>query len=60
LARDWTADDISYFLADGLLPDGDVVGGSMVEVIEMGTSHLNQTDRDAIAAYLLSLVPRGR
>ena len=60
LARDWTADDISYFLADGLLPDGDVVGGSMVEVIEMGTSHLSQTDRDAIAAYLLSLVPRGR
>jgi len=60
LARDWGAEDLSYFLDDGLLPDGDVVGGSMVEVIEMGTSYLNKADRDAIAAYLLSLVPPQR
>jgi len=56
LARmDWTEDDLSYFLADGMLPDGDYVGGSMVEVIDYGTSKMSEADRQAIAAYLFSL-----
>ena len=52
---DWTEDDLSYFLADGMLPDGDYVGGSMVEVIDYGTSKMSEADRQAIAAYLFSL-----
>jgi mono/diheme cytochrome c family protein len=56
LRMDWTKDDLVYFLADGMLPDGDFVGGSMVEVIDHGTSKMSQEDRAAIADYLFSLV----
>lgn len=52
---DWTEDDLFYFLADGMLPDGDFVGGSMVEVIDFGTSKMSEDDRRAIAHYLFSL-----
>jgi mono/diheme cytochrome c family protein len=52
---DWTEDDLFYFLGDGLLPDGDFIGGSMVEVIDYGTSQMPEEDRAAIAAYLFSL-----
>lgn len=56
LARmDWTEDDLYYFLADGMLPDGDFVGGSMVEVIEHGTSLMTDADRAAMAKFLFSL-----
>lgn len=58
LQMDWTEDDLIYFLDDGMLPDGDFVGGSMVEVIDHGTSVLSIEDRTAIAKYLFSLVKR--
>jgi mono/diheme cytochrome c family protein len=51
----WTEDDLFYFLNDGMLPDGDFVGASMVEVIDHGTSYMDDADREAIAAYLFSV-----
>ncbi len=53
----WTAGRIARLLETGLLPDGDVVGSLMGEVVEHSTSRLTDEDRDAIAAYLLSLPP---
>ncbi|RMD62361.1 MAG: hypothetical protein D6826_07560 [Alphaproteobacteria bacterium] len=53
----WRESDIAYFLKTGFLPDGDFVGGAMTEVIEESTGHLSDTDRLAIARYLLSLPP---
>jgi len=54
----WSALDITYFLKTGFLPDGDVAGGAMAEVISESTGHLTDGDRAAIATYLLSLAPR--
>jgi mono/diheme cytochrome c family protein len=54
---DWRESDITYFLKTGFLPDGDVAGAAMAEVIEDGTSHLTNADRAAIALYLRSLPP---
>lgn len=54
----WSGVDITYFLKTGFLPDGDVAGGAMTEVIDQSTSHLTDADRAAIAAYLRSLPPR--
>jgi len=51
----WNVGDISYFLSDGILPDGDFVGGSMTEVIENSTGKLTKTDLEAIATYLRGL-----
>ena len=51
----WSAGDVAFLLDAGMLPDGDVVGGSMYPVIEDGTDSLTAADRDAIAEYLLSL-----
>ena len=52
---DWTKEDIIFGLQTGLKPDGDVMGGAMGEVIEEGTSHMNDSDLSAIADYLLSV-----
>ncbi len=54
----WSKSDITFALQTGILPDGDVLGGAMAEVIEDATSHLTADDRSAIAEYLLSLPPR--
>ncbi len=51
---DWSEKDIAYFLETGTLPDGDSVGGSMVNVIR-NTSQLSDDDRMAIATYVKSL-----
>ena len=53
----WSASDIAFALQTGILPDGDVLGGAMSEVIDDATSHLTADDRNAIAEYLLSLPP---
>jgi mono/diheme cytochrome c family protein len=53
----WTESDITYFLKTGFFPDGDFAGGVMVEVIEDGTSFLDDSDRSAIATYLRDLPP---
>ena len=53
----WSESDIVTFLEDGLLPDGDFVGGAMVEVVENSTSKLSKDDLRAIAVYLKALPP---
>ncbi len=55
----WKMDDLTYFLKTGFLPSGDVVGGSMYNVINDSTSHLTDADRAAIATYLMDLPPAG-
>lgn len=52
---DWTEDDLFYFLGDGILPDGDSVGGSMLEVIDYGTRRLSTEDQAAIARFLYAI-----
>jgi mono/diheme cytochrome c family protein len=53
----WSRGDLTFALLTGILPDGDVLGGAMSEVVRESTSHLTQEDLDAIAEYLLSLPP---
>jgi mono/diheme cytochrome c family protein len=52
---DWSKTDIAFFLKTGILPDGDVAGGAMEDVIRESTSRLSDEDRAAIAAYVQSL-----
>ena len=52
----WSAKDVVRVLRTGQLPNGDFVGALMGEVVN-GTSKLTDSDRQAIAAYLLSLPP---
>ena len=47
----WSEADISEYLKTGFTPEYDTAGGEMADVIE-NTSHLTDSDRDAIAAYL--------
>lgn len=54
---EWTRGQVATVLRIGLLPDGDVVGGSMGEVVEESTSKLTEEDRQAIVTYLMSLPP---
>ncbi len=54
---EWSQTDVTFALQTGILPDGDVLGGAMAEVVEDATSHLTPDDRAAIAEYLLSLPP---
>ena len=54
---DWTRVDISYFLETGMKPDGDGTQGLMSEVIEHGYYYLELEDLDALAEYLISLLP---
>jgi mono/diheme cytochrome c family protein len=56
----WSQVDLTFFLKTGFLPDGDVAGGAMEDVIRDGTSHLSDDDRAAIATYLRSLPPLPR
>ena len=53
----WSEADLSLFLEMGLKPNGDVVGGTMAEVVRNTTSQLTLADRKAIVAYLRSLPP---
>jgi mono/diheme cytochrome c family protein len=54
---DWSKDDILNALETGFLPDGDFMGGAMMNVIEDNTSKLTADDLQAIVAYLTSLEP---
>ncbi len=47
----WSEGDIAYALQSGFTPDFDSLGGSMTDVVANMT-HLDEADRDAIAAYL--------
>jgi mono/diheme cytochrome c family protein len=53
----WTQRHMLRYLEFGMTPDGDFAGGSMAEVISIGTSHLTLEDRRALATYILSLSP---
>ncbi len=53
----WSIGDMVFALQTGILPDGDVFGGAMAEVIDDATSHLTPDDLNAIAEYLASLEP---
>ncbi len=52
--KEWSAADIAGTLENGMTPDSDSVGGSMVEVVR-NTSQLTAADRTAIATYVKSL-----
>jgi mono/diheme cytochrome c family protein len=51
----WTSMDMLLLLRAGILPDGDVVGGAMAEVVRNSTKHLTDDDAAAIADYLASV-----
>ena len=53
---DWSERDISRYLKSGFTPEYDTVGGSMADVQE-NLARLPDSDRDAIAAYLLAVPP---
>ena len=56
----WSKVDIVELLTSGFTPEYDSVGGSMTKVVG-NTSRLPESDRQAIAAYLMSLpaIPNG-
>jgi mono/diheme cytochrome c family protein len=53
----WSDGDLRFLFRTSLLPDGDAVDGVMAEVVENGTSHLNDNDLEAIITYLKALPP---
>ncbi len=53
---DWSQNDLVTLLDTGFKPDFDSVGGSMTAVVR-NTAKLSDADRQAIAAYVLSLPP---
>jgi mono/diheme cytochrome c family protein len=53
----WSEAEIAETLETGMTPDGNRVGGPMVEVVH-NTSRLSAEDRAAMAAYIKSLPPR--
>ena len=52
--KDWSVADIAGVLDNGMTPDADFVGGSMVEVVR-NTAQLTAADRTAMAVYIKSL-----
>jgi mono/diheme cytochrome c family protein len=55
--KDWSRADVEEVLSSGLTPTGDSVGSNMTDVVAH-TSKLPDSDRAAIAEYILSLPPR--
>jgi mono/diheme cytochrome c family protein len=53
----WSRQDLIRVLTDGMTPDLRIVGGSMRSVVA-NTAQLPETDRAAIAEYIVSLPPR--
>lgn len=51
--RGWTVESLAYAMRSGIMPDGDVFGGGMGEVVSYGTGFLTDADRTAIATYLM-------
>ena len=49
--------DVTFALKTSILPDGDVFGGAMAEVVEDATSHWTDDDRAAVAEYLFTVPP---
>ena len=42
---EWSKTDVTFALKTSILPDGDVLGGAMAEVVEDATSHWTDDDR---------------
>ncbi len=55
--KKWSDAELADVLTTGLLPDGDVLGETMGEVVRNTTSQLTAADLDALIAYLRSLPP---
>ncbi|HYX66645.1 MAG TPA: cytochrome c [Burkholderiales bacterium] len=53
--KKWSDGELADVLSSGLLPDGDVLGDTMAEVVRNTTSQLTKVDLDAVIAYLRSL-----
>ncbi|MDB5360069.1 MAG: hypothetical protein JWO51_1366 [Rhodospirillales bacterium] len=53
----WDRGDIATLLKTGMTPEESKVKGAMREAVEDGLKYLSDADRDAIAAYLLTLPP---
>ena len=53
----WSKTDLTFALKTSILPDGDVFGGAMAEVIKGATSHWTDQDREAVADYLFTVEP---
>jgi mono/diheme cytochrome c family protein len=53
----WSHRQLVGFLRTGFLPNGDVAGSLMAEVIGRETRKMTDADRDAVATYLESLPP---
>ena len=52
---DWDEDELSLYLEEGELPDGDYAGGAMVDVIDNSTSVMTGEDLKALVKYILSV-----
>jgi mono/diheme cytochrome c family protein len=53
--KQWSDGELRDILTSGLLPDGDVLGETMGEVVRNTTSQLTKNDLDAVIAYLRTL-----
>ena len=52
-ANGWTREALITALRTGIAPDGDVLGGSMKEVVSDGTSYLLPLHLEDLATFLL-------
>lgn len=52
-AEGWTRDDLIFALRSGVMPDGDVFGGSMAEVVRESTRFWSDEDLAALVDYIL-------
>jgi mono/diheme cytochrome c family protein len=57
--KKWSDGELKDILTIGIMPDGDVVGETMGEIIRNSTSKLTPQDLSAVIAYLRSLPPIG-
>ena len=49
---DWSDGDLLFLLKAGMMPDGDVVSGSMAEVVQESTRRYSDADIAALIAWL--------
>ena len=54
----WSVDEIIDLLKSGDLPDGDMVGSAMADVVDNNSSYWTDRDLKAVAEYLLSVPKR--
>lgn len=52
---DWSEGDLVFLLKAGMMPDGDVVSGSMSEVVQESTRHYSDADIAALIAWLQAI-----